>query len=413
MTFPDEPAVPAEAEVLGQRTSLPPSAAEDVPPVAPPRGASMVRLSTLTLLLASMIMLLVLPRAAEQLQYSLTRGQQRAKAEVARKLLAESPPPEARFAYVAKSIAPSVVGIETTQVADNPVTDESAHLFGRPDLRTEGIGSGVIVDTKGYIVTNYHVIEQAAEITVKLSDGSQVKDVKVVGVDPLSDLAVLKIKADRLVAAPWGDSGELEVGEPVLAVGNPYGLARTVTAGIISATDRRANIARLAHQDFVQTDAAINPGNSGGPLVNMRGQVVGINTAIYGPRNLGISFAIPSRLAQDVYQRLKTTGKVARGWLGVAMLALDDEVAQREGLSVTQGALVTEVLPRSPAAGAGLEPGDVIIRWNDQQVDEPSDLSRAVVHTKIGSKATVVVLRKDRAVEFTVEVGERPVQLSR
>ncbi|NLY99280.1 MAG: trypsin-like serine protease, partial [Pirellulaceae bacterium] len=247
-----------------------------------------------------LLALLVLPKLAEQIQYSVSRGDQRAKAEVARQVLAQFPESATRLAYVAKSIAPSVVGIETAQLSAPLPTDERELLFGVPSLRTEGMGSGVIVDAEGYVVTNNHVIDQAAQITVKMSDGSKIRDIKVVGRDPLTDLALLKMEGGPFLPAPWGDSGTLEVGDPVLAVGNPFGLDRTVTAGIVSATGRRAQISPLAHQDFLQTDAAINPGNSGGPLVNMQGEVVGINTAIYGRQNLGISFAIPSQIAKKV-----------------------------------------------------------------------------------------------------------------
>ncbi|MDI9443755.1 MAG: trypsin-like peptidase domain-containing protein, partial [Planctomycetota bacterium] len=358
-----------------------------------------------------LLALLVLPKLAEQIQYSVSRGDQRAKAEVARQVLAQFPESATRLAYVAKSIAPSVVGIETAQLSAPLPTDERELLFGVPSLRTEGMGSGVIVDVAGYVVTNNHVIDQAAQITVKMSDGSKIRDVKVVGRDPLTDLALLKMEGGPFLPAPWGDSGTLEVGDPVLAVGNPFGLDRTVTAGIVSATGRRAQISPLAHQDFLQTDAAINPGNSGGPLVNMQGEVVGINTAIYGRQNLGISFAIPSQIAKQVCNGLRKNGRVVRGWLGVAMLDVNEAVAGQFDLQERSGALVTEVIPRSPADKGGVRRYDVIVEWNGQPVTAAAGLSRAVADTEVGSIATIVVARNNSRLELDVQVGERPLQL--
>ncbi len=372
---------------------------------------SLLRLSTWTLLMAMLLALLVLPKLVERIQYAVSRGDQRAKAEVARQVLAEFPESTTRLAYVAKSIAPSVVGIETAQLSAPSPTDERELLFGVPGLRTEGMGSGVIVDVAGYVVTNNHVIDQAAQITVKMSDGSKIRDVKVVGRDPLTDLALLKMEGGPFLPAPWGDSGTLEVGDPVLAVGNPFGLDRTVTAGIVSATGRRAQISPLAHQDFLQTDAAINPGNSGGPLVNMQGEVVGINTAIYGRQNLGISFAIPSQIAKQVCNGLRKNGRVVRGWLGVAMLDVNEAVAGQFDLQERSGALVTEVIPRSPADKGGVRRYDVIVEWNGQPVTAAAGLSRAVADTEVGSIATIVVARNNSRLELDVQVGERPLQL--
>jgi S1-C subfamily serine protease len=372
---------------------------------------TLIRLSTWTLIMATLVALVALPYVAERVQYSLTRGEQLAKAEVARELLAEFPEAVSRRTYVAQSIAPSVVGIETSQVSQETPSDETEILFGIPQFRKEGIGSGVIVDPEGYVVTNNHVIDQVSEITVKLSDGTPIRDVRVVGRDPLTDIAVLKLEGGPFVAAAWGDSDDLETGDAVLAVGNPYGLDRTVTSGIISATGRRARISRLAHQDFLQTDAAVNPGNSGGPLVDMQGEVVGINTAIYGEQNLGISFAIPSVVAQEVYEGLRKHGHIARGWLGVAMLDVNDEVAAEFDLSDQTGAMVTDVIRRSPADRAGVEPYDVIVGWNDVKVDASVDLSRAVARTKVGSEAVVIVVRGHTRLELDVHVGERPIQL--
>jgi len=357
----------------------------------------------MTWLLIFLVLLLLLPSVAERLQYAVTRGRQRAKADVAKVVLEEMPSSSGRFAWVAKRIEPSVVGIETARlVGDGSISDEWAHLYPQG-----GEGSGVIVDEEGYIVTNAHVIENAEKITVKLSDGRTVLAVKATP-DWEADLAVLKIEAGGLLAAPWGDSDALEVGDAVLAVGNPYRLARTVTAGIISAKGRPGVVGPLAHQEFLQTDAAVNPGNSGGPLVNMDGQVVGINTAIVGQSYRGISFAIPSNLAQRVCERLKTTGKVEpRGWLGVAMEEIDARRAARLRLDKVYGVEVLTVVVDSPADEAGIQRGDVILRWNGQEIHSPAELSLAVVQSEIGSEATVEIIREERRFDVTVKVGMR------
>ena len=257
--------------------------------------------------------MLVAPYLAERVQYAITRGDQRAKAEVARRSSRALPEAVNRFRLAAKAVAPCVVGVKTVQYVGRRVPGDE--WSANPLLRAEGEGSGVVVDAAGYILTNYHVIENAAQVEVQLADGRSERNVTVVGADPLTDLAVLKVNDGKLLAAPWGDSDQLEVGDQVIAVGNPYGLTRTVTAGIVSAKDRREATDR-GYQDYLQTDAAVNPGNSGGPLVNIKGQVVGINTAIYGRAYQGISFAIPSRLAHEVYNRLRTEGKTrGAGWV--------------------------------------------------------------------------------------------------
>jgi serine protease Do len=407
--------VPVEVVTEADRAVEPPPMAMDPHPepvlVQHSARMTLIRLSTWTLITATLVALVALPYIAERVQYAITRGEQLAKAEVAREMLADFPEADSRRTYVAQSIAPSVVGIETSQVSQEPPTEEAEFLFGVPRFRKEGIGSGVIVDPAGYVVTNNHVIDKVSEITVKLSDGTPIHDVRVVGRDPLTDLAVLKLEGGPFVAAQWGDSDDLETGDAILAVGNPYGLDRTVTSGIISATGRRARISPLAHQDFLQTDAAVNPGNSGGPLVDMNAKVIGINTAIYGEQNLGISFAIPSSIAKDVYEGLRKHGHIARGWLGVAMLDVNEEVAAEFGLAENTGAMVTDVIRRSPADRAGVEEYDVIVGWNDVTVEASVDLSRAVARTKVGSDAVVTVLRHGSRLELDVHVGERPVQL--
>jgi Do/DeqQ family serine protease len=361
-------------------------------------------------LLAVLIGLLLLPYLAERIQYGITRGRERAMAEVARGQLADLPDIVSRYTIVAKAVAPSVVGIDTVRVIQP--RDESAFFMRQPRWRAEGEGSGVIVDEAGYIVTNYHVIADATEASVKLSDGRIIRDVQLVGTDPTTDLAVLKIDASGLTAAPWGDSQELQVGDPVLAIGNPFQLERTVTAGIISAKERRGIVGNAGYQDFLQTDAAVNPGNSGGPLVNMKGQVVGINTAIYGQAFQGISFAIPSQLAKEIYEQLRETGEVAeRGWLGVEMAEITPDLAEQLDLQSLRGALVAGVVADSPAEEAGIKPGDVIIQWDGEEISEPGDLALAVARTKPGTETRLLVLRDGKRREFTLKVGSRPAEL--
>jgi serine protease Do len=349
--------------------------------------------------LAILILLLILPTILERAEFALVRGRERARAEVAREELAQMPDAVERYRTVAKSIRPCVVGVVTMQ------DDEWSQAFG--EVRA-GLGSGVIMDAAGYIVTNCHVIDQAAKVTVRLADGSSVP-AKVVEADPVTDLAVLKIESQGLTAAPWGDSDKLEVGDQVMAVGSPFGLDQTVTAGIVSAKDRREQVENARFRDFLQTDAAVNPGNSGGPLVNMKGEVVGINTAIVGPTYRGISFAIPSRLAQTVYERLKTSRRIeARGWLGVAMVDVNESVAEQLGLEGVRGVLVWQLVPGSPAEKAGIRRGDVILRWNKEPVESSAGLSILVGRSEIGSKAILTLSRKGKETQVTVTVGERP-----
>ncbi|NLY00830.1 MAG: PDZ domain-containing protein [Rhodopirellula sp.] len=361
-------------------------------------------------LLALLLGLLISPYIAEKIVYGVNRGRERARTEVARAALADMPDSASRYTIVAQAIAPSVVGIDTVRIVQS--RDEMAFLFRQPRLEAQGEGSGVIIDEAGYIITNFHVIDGASEASVKLSDGRVIRDVQVVGADPPTDIAVLKIEASGLTAAPWGDSDELQVGAPVLAVGNPFGLERTVTAGIISAKDRRGVVGNVGYQDFLQTDAAVNPGNSGGPLVNMSGEVVGINTAIYGRAYQGISFAIPSRMARDVYDQLKATGKITqRGWLGIEMTPVTPQLAEQLNLNTIEGGLVAAVIEGSPAERAGIKPGDLIVRWNADPINEPGDLSLAVARTKPNTKAEVTVLRDGKEEKLTVEVGSRPLEI--
>jgi serine protease Do len=364
-------------------------------------------------LLIAIAMPFLTERVAERIQYGITRGELQAKAEFARGKLANLSETAETFKLVAQSVGPSVVHINTQQAVRVTATgDEWESLFSRRPRAylAEGQGSGVIVDEAGYIVTNNHVISGAELIEVRLSDGRSFTDVTVVGADPLTDIAVLKINADKLIVSPWGDSDQLEAGDWVVAVGNPYGLDRSVTAGIVSAKSRRG-IGESVYQDFLQTDAAVNPGNSGGPLVNLRGQVIGITTAIFGETFQGISFAVPSNVASAVYQRLKENRHVARGWLGVTMEEITPAIARELSLPSTTGALVAAVLQRSPAARGGIQPGDVIIEWNGEAVGGSTDLAFLIARTEIGSAANVVVWRNGQRLPLTITVGERPREL--
>lgn len=382
------------------------------------------RLPRLLWILAALCTGLVLPYLAEQVQYSITRGQLRARADAAAedldKLakhaeLVKLSDTSRAFREVAKRIEPSVVHIDTVQAArGNRAFSVDGFEFLAPpgqEQYAQGQGSGVIVDAEeGYVLTNYHVVQGADMIAVKLSDGRTIadEDVALVGYDDGTDLALLRLNAGNLSSVPWGDSHALEVGDWVLAVGSPYGLDRTVTSGIVSAKQRRG-VSQL-YQDFLQTDAAVNPGNSGGPLLDIEGNLVGITTAIVGRSYQGISFAIPSEVAKDVYERLKTGGKVVRGWLGVEFQPLTPKLVERLKLPGDSGALVVNVLPNSPAEKAGVKPGDVIVEWNGNKVVDEAELPLLVARTKVGSTAKVVVIRDSEKVSLDVTVDERPSQ---
>jgi serine protease Do len=368
------------------------------------------RLRWAILLLLVLLLMLILPNLIEQIWYAAARGKQRAEAEVARQLLDEGRGATiAQYRFVVKAVQSSVVGVKASRSVGGEDEDElSSFLFGRGRVwREQDQGSGVIVDADGYVITNYHVVDRATIVSVELSDGRKLR-AEVVGADPATDLAVLKINSEKLTPAPWGKSSDLEVGDPVLAIGNPFGLARTVTAGILSATGRHAVVEKVDYQDFLQTDAAVNPGNSGGPLVNMKGQIVGINTAIIGQTYQGISFAIPSDMVHQVYEQLIKTGKVARGWLGVSMKELTAEEAEKFGVN---GALVAGILPDSPAADAGVRRGDIITKWKGKAVSGPAELGLQVAWSKVGEKAIVTVQRSGKTLELNVTVAPRPERL--
>ncbi len=306
------------------------------------------------------------------------------------------------FSYVAEKASPAVVYIETEKVISLPrelfpfdfFGDEFfKRFFSPPRYRERGAGSGFIISKDGYIVTNNHVIQGAQKITVKLADGRTFR-AKVVGTDPFSDIALLKINAHNLPTLQLGNSDLIKPGELVLAIGNPFGLTHTVTAGIISAKGR-SGIGITDIEDFIQTDAAINPGNSGGPLLNLEGKVIGMNTAIFTRSGgyMGIGFAIPSNIIKYVVTQLKTKGKVERGYLGVVIQNLTPALAQELGLNISEGALVTEIMKNSPAEKAGLREKDVIIAYNGKPVKNAADLKNYVLLTKPGTTVTLTVIR--------------------
>ncbi len=278
--------------------------------------------------------------------------------------------------------------------------------FGSRDRRSMSLGSGVIISADGYVVTNNHVVgEHVREITIALPDKREVKG-KVIGTDPTTDIALLKIPASGLPVIAWGDSGQLKVGEWVLAIGSPFQLSQTVTAGIVSATGR-ANMGFADYEDFIQTDAAINPGNSGGALINSRGELVGINTGIYSESGgyQGIGFAVPSKLARRVVDDLMRYGEVRRGSIGpLGIEKLTPELAEEAGVTSTKGVIISRMLRASEAYDAGLRTGDVILSLNGQPIEDPSQFLRLVADSKPGTTALVKVLRAGRTLEFKLPI---------
>jgi serine protease Do len=323
-----------------------------------------------------------------------------------------------------KELKPTVVNISTTKVVRSPL-DEFFRGFGdNPDsfgndlfrrffgdqpreFRQKSLGSGFIIDKDGYILTNNHVVEKAEEIKVKLSDQKKEYDAQVIGTDPRTDLALIKIKgAGDLPVAHMGDSDALEVGEWVVAIGNPFGLEQTVTTGIISAKGRV--IGAGPYDDFLQTDASINPGNSGGPLFNLKGEVVGINTAIVAGGQ-GIGFAIPVNIAKRLLPQLKK-GRVVYGYLGVYIQDLTPELADSFGLTEAQGVLISDVISDSPAEKAKIQKGDVVLEYDGQQVKDRYQFTKMVGNTPVGKKVKIVVLRDKQQKTLWATIGEVPEQ---
>lgn len=323
------------------------------------------------------------------------------------------------FSEIAGSVSPSVVNISTTKVVRRDATpffdDPFFDLFNPfRDFRTpkkwkeQSLGSGVIVSQDGFIVTNNHVIEQADEIRVTLFDKRSFR-ARLIGADSKTDIAVVKVDAKDLPSIRWGDSDKLQVGEFVLAVGNPFGLSHTVTMGIISAVGR-ANVGIADYEDFIQTDAAINPGNSGGPLVNIKGEIIGINTAIFSKSGgyQGIGFAVPANMVRHVMDQLEQKGKVTRGWLGVTIQEMTQELSQQFGLKESTGALIGDVSKGSPAERAGIKRGDIILEFNGKKVQEVGNLRNMVAQSKVGSEVSLLVLRGGKTYAFKVIIAELP-----
>ena len=330
------------------------------------------------------------------------------------------------FADLVEELSPSVVSIASTTIIENnspnqipqfpegsPFDEFFKDYFDRDQRRSQrpmtGLGSGFIISDDGIIVTNNHVIEGADEITVILNDETEfVAD--LLGRDPKADIAVLKIKPEnkKLKSVNWGDSDSMRVGDWTIAIGNPLGLGGTVTAGILSAISR--DIGSGPYVKFLQTDASINRGNSGGPLFNINGEVIGINTAIVSQTggSIGLGFAIPSNSAKKIVQQLKEFGKTKRGWLGVQIQPVTKDFAESLGLPEQKGAFVSNVNPMGPSKDAGLEPGDVILKFNDVEIIKMSDLPRVVAESDVGSTAYLEVWRKNKKINIEVVLGELP-----
>ncbi|MCL4458209.1 MAG: DegQ family serine endoprotease [Nitrospirae bacterium] len=323
------------------------------------------------------------------------------------------------FSEIVKAVSPAVVNISSTKVIKKqptPFDEFFDFLYPFPDGRgkrwkEQSLGSGVIVSPDGYIVTNNHVIEQADEIKVILIDKKSFK-AKVIGADPKTDIAIIKIDAKGLPMVPWGDSERLQVGEFVLAIGNPFGLSHTVTMGIISAVGR-ADVGITDYENFIQTDAAINPGNSGGPLVNIRGELIGINTAIFSKTGgyQGIGFSVPSGMVRLVMDQLIRQGKVTRGWLGVTIQEITPEIARKFGLKISEGALVSDVAKGSPSHRAGVMRGDIILELNGKRIKDVASLRNMVAQSKIGSQVDIKILRRDREMTLKAIIMELPTDM--
>ena len=316
------------------------------------------------------------------------------------------------YALAAQRAAPAVVSITATKVTRrNPHTDDPRFRFffgdgpAHPQAQI-GLGSGVIVSPEGYLMTNHHVVEDATEIEVQLADGRQTS-ARIVGSDAETDIAVLKIELDNLPVVTLGDVRALHVGDAVLAIGNPFNVGQTVTAGIVSALDRKQS--ETPFQNFIQTDAAINPGNSGGALVNAEGHLVGINTAIYSASggSLGIGFAVPVDTAREIMEALVRGGGVKRGWIGVVPRDLTLELAESLSLPVKSGVLITGVLQDGPAARGGIQPGDVVLRVGDKPVRNTGELMSAVAALPPDHVAKLGLQRGARALDVKVQVGQR------
>jgi len=334
------------------------------------------------------------------------------------------------FTGMVEQYAPAVVNISTTQkikhpsvkqqprmpqqIPEGPFGDLFKHFFGDEgdpgeleDFDSKSLGSGFIISHDGYVLTNFHVIKDSSEIMVRLNDRREL-EAEIVGSDPKSDLALLKVKATDLPVVKIGDSSALKVGEWVLAIGSPFGFDHSVTAGIVSAKGR--SLPRENYVPFIQTDVAINPGNSGGPLFNLDGQVIGINSQIYSRTGgfMGLSFAIPINIAMNVVDQLKASGHVTRGWLGVLIQDVTRELAESFGMDKPQGALIAKVLPNSPAEKHGFEVGDIVTKFNGHEIIHSSNLPPVVGLTPVGKSVNVEILRNGKVKTLQIKIGELP-----
>jgi serine protease Do len=344
------------------------------------------------------------------------------QAEVSANLFAQTTQtgrPEMDFSTIVENVGPAVVAIEVTivekrQVLDFDTEDFWDRFFGIPrgreqEYRSKSYGTGFIISEDGFIVTNNHIVEKAVDVKITTLKENEYK-AEVIGTDPRTDVALLKVKAENLPFVSLGNSDVLRVGEWVLAIGNPLGFAHTVTAGIVSAKERQRlpGVDIQNFQDYIQTDAAINRGNSGGPLVNMRGEVVGINSLIYSATggNIGIGFAIPSSLAQKVVVQLKENGRVIRGWLGVGIYPVDDKYQEVLGLEFKNGAVINNIDPDSPAEKAGLKKYDVILAINGVPIKDNADLMFKIADTKPGTEIDITIVRDKKKMTVKAKVGE-------
>jgi serine protease Do len=314
------------------------------------------------------------------------------------------------FADLAEQVSPGVVNIQTSKTVRGQPFPRFEDFFHGPfpghsrefERKIPSLGSGFVISSDGYIVTNNHVVEDVDSIKVAFEDGSE-RDAEIVGRDPKTDVALIRVEADEpLFALPLGDSAAVRPGEWVVAIGNPFGLEHTVTAGIVSAKHRI--IGQGSYDDYIQTDAAINPGNSGGPLINLAGEVIGINTAI-NPRANTIGFAVPINMAKRILPQLKTKGAVTRGWLGVVIQHITPELTEALELEDDKGALVSKVMPDGPADEAGVEHGDVIVEFDGQAIEDWNELPRVVAGTPVGKKVQLVIIRDGKRKTLKVEVG--------
>lgn len=368
------------------------------------------RLPFLLLILLGIIVLAALPMLFGEIEYARTKKEVQALKESLPELNLRSL--SKAFTLVYRKVKPSVVHIDThTELRTR--RDPFGGMFGGEprSFEQQGEASGFIVDPTGYLVTNFHVVQNATEVTVILEDKRTFK-ADVVGVDPGLDLAVIKIDATGLTAITWGDSDKLEVGEMVWAIGNPFGLDQTITSGIVGAKGRRDLVENHPLQEFLQTDVPINPGSSGGPLVDVDGDVVGINSAIVGETYRGISFAIPSNAAKQAYEKIRANVPVMCGYLGVILGAVTPGMARLQlPADRSDGALVVAVTGDSPAEKAGIEPGDVIVEWNGQSVAADRELQLLIARSPAGSKVPVKLFRDGKQMSLNVEVVELPPQL--